>query len=94
MSKQTTSPYSLHWILARQVLNPSPSPSLTSRPGAGSDRSGVMAQKPPSGLKPLLKQAQHFLQQQIRNHPVYVRHPDTQEWMQVAPGELPPHLTR
>ncbi|MFQ3584300.1 MAG: hypothetical protein SNJ85_05105 [Cyanobacteriota bacterium] len=43
-----------------------------------------------SGLKPLLKRAQHFLQQQISNHPVYIRHPDAQEWMRVAPGELPP----
>ncbi|MEN9231037.1 MAG: hypothetical protein Q6L68_09035 [Thermostichus sp. DG02_5_bins_236] len=94
MSKQTTSPYSLHWILVRQVLNSRPSRFPTSRSGSASAQSGVVAPKPPSTLKPLLKRAQHFLQQQISNHPVYIRHPDTQEWVRVAPGELPPELTR
>jgi hypothetical protein len=94
MSKQTTSPYSIHWILARQVLNPSPTRSPASSSESSSALGGSVAQKPHASLKPLLKRAQHFLQQQISDHPVYVRHPETQEWMRVAPGELPPELTR
>ncbi|MEN9223539.1 MAG: hypothetical protein Q6M04_13985 [Thermostichus sp. BF3_bins_97] len=90
MSKQTTSPYSIHWILARQVLSPSPKSSLT----CDTALVGVANCKPRPSLKPLLKRAQHFLQQQISDHPVYIRHPETQVWMRVEGGEVPPELTR